>query len=101
MGRVIIDGHPLVVEDTSGSKVSVQIAVNRWHRFKRNKDEDDTALEIRMQSKVDQLHQVCCPAAAAFATCTYTTEVCAHGMLSGVRARGTHTPACVCVVYVH
>ena len=59
MGRVIIDGRPLAIENASGSHVQVQLTVNRWHRFTRNKEENDTAMEIRVQRKVDQLRQVC------------------------------------------
>ena len=63
MGVIVIDGKPETVGDEYQSQIRLQVAVNKWHLFARNKDEDDATMQERVQGKLSKLRAVR-PAAA-------------------------------------
>jgi len=58
MGVIVIDGKPETVGDEYQSQIRLQVAVNKWHLFARNKDEDDAQMQDRVQGKLNKLRAV-------------------------------------------
>ena len=58
MGFIVIDGKPETVGDAYRSQIQLQVAVNKWHTFFRNKDEDDATMQERVQGKLKQFRSV-------------------------------------------